>query len=916
MVPTPMTQDRPAASGTLTFLFSDIEGSSRLEQEVGTEAYAALLARHRSILRTAFEAHGGEEQGTEGDSFFVIFPSAAEAVRAAIDAQRGLADADWPDGRAIRVRIGLHTGEVTRSVDGYVGIDINRGARISAAGHGGQVLVSTATRGLVGEALPDGVAWRDLGTYRLRDFPEPERLSQLVIDGLPTDFPALRTADARPNNLPSTVTSFVGRERELTEARLLLQTARLLTVTGLGGIGKTRFAIELAHRAGVDFPDGTFFVPFEPVDDPVLVPGAIAQAVGIVEIGARQPVDVLKELLGGRRVLLVLDNFERLTAAAPVIGDLLRAAPGLRFVVTSRAILHLSGEQEFPLEGLTVPPDIERLNPSELVGRTGTEARATAGEGLLTYSAVRLFVERAMAARPSFSLDPTNAATVARICARLDGSPLAIELAAARIRLLPPDAILVRLERQFELLASSARDVPERQRTLRGAIAWSYDLLAEPHQHLLERLACFIGGCDLETAERVCGPADELGVDVFDGIAELADQSLVRTSEAGDDIRFTIPETIRQFAYERLQARGETDEIRRRHAEAFLDLARAAAIELSGADQRRWVERLEREHDNMRAALTWATEAPAPQVALGLAFSLWRFWQKRGHLLEARRRLEEIGARAWAPEEPVAYARFLEALGGIAYWQGDFAGAVRPYQAALDIWRELGDRAEIANALYNLAFTYNIDANSQSETYVYDLSQGREQLAESLAIFREIGDVRGIGNVLWAMGSADMFAGHFDKALPVFVEAREAFRSVGDKTMEAWALHMAGVLDTQLGNYAGAEDAFRHAYGHFADAGDITGQSLIVEDFASLALAAGEPERGIRLWAAARRIQQTIGAGLVQAQINSGGKNAWRDPLPTDATPARRAELEAEGRGWTLEEALAYALDGVVPEGG
>ncbi len=492
---------------------------------------------------------------------------------------------------------------MSRSVDGYVGIDINRGARISAAGHGGQVLVSTATRGLVGEALPDGVAWRDLGTYRLRDFPEPERLSQLVIDGLPADFPALRTADARPNNLPSTVTSFVGRERELTEARLLLQTARLLTVTGLGGIGKTRFAIELAHRAGVDFPDGTFFVPFEPVDDPVLVPGTIAQAVGIVEIGARQPVQLLKELLGGQRVLLVLDNFERLTAAASVIGDLLRAAPGLRFVVTSRAILHLSGEQEFPLDGLTVPPDIERLNPSELVGRTGTVARATVGEGLLTYSAVRLFVERAMAARPSFSLDASNAAIVARICARLDGSPLAIELAAARIRLLPPDAILTRLERQFELLASSARDVPERQRTLRGAIAWSYDLLAEPHRHLLERLACFIGGCDLETAERVCGPTDELGVDVFDGIAELADQSLVRRSEAGDDIRFTIPETIRQFAYERLQARGETDEIRRRHAEAFLDLARAAAAELSGADQRRWVERLEREHDNMRAAL-------------------------------------------------------------------------------------------------------------------------------------------------------------------------------------------------------------------------------------------------------------------------------------------------------------------------
>jgi len=909
-----MTEARPAPSGTVTFLFSDIEGSSRLEREVGTTAYATLLAQHRAILRSAFAAHDGSEQGTEGDSFFVIFPSAAEAVRAAVDAQRGLAAATWPDARAVRVRIGLHTGEVTQSVDGYVGIDINRAARISAAGHGGQVVVSAATRGLVGDGLPAGVTWRELGTYRLRDFPEPERLNQLVIDGLDGDFPPLRTADARPNNLPSTVTSFVGRERELTEARRLLVTARLLTVTGPGGIGKTRFAIELAHRAGTDFPDGTFFVPFEPVDDPILVPGTIARAVGIVETGTRQPLELLKELFGAQQVLLVLDNFERLTAASPIIADLLRAAPGLRFVVTSRALLHLSGEHEFPLDGLTVPPDLARLNPSELVGRTGSVARTTGGEGLLTYSAVRLFVERAMAARPSFSLDAANAATVARICARLDGMPLAIELAAARVRLLPPDAILSRLERQFELLASAARDVPERQRTLRGAIAWSYDLLDEPHQHLLDRLACFIGGCDLETAERVCGPADEIGVDVFDGIGELADQSLVRRTEAGDDIRFTIPETIRQYAFERLEARGEADALRRRHAEAYLDLVRAAAAELSGDDQRRWVERLEREHDNVRAALAWAVDAPDPAIALGIAYSAWRFWQKRGHLVEARRRLEEIARKPWVKDDPVAYAHFLEALGGIGYWQGDFEGAVVPYQAAVDVWRQIGDKGEIANALYNLAFTYNMDVNNRSTNVVYDLSHGHELLAESLAIYREIGDVRGIGNVLWALGSADMFAGKSAEALPTFIEARDAFRTVGDRTMEAWALHMLGTVHIQTEDWAGADDAFRHAYRHFADAGDITGQALIVEDYATLALASGDKERGIRLWAASRRIQETIGAGLVRAQVEAGGLQVWRDPAPGDATPERRAELEAESRSWTLEDALAYALDGTLPE--
>jgi predicted ATPase/class 3 adenylate cyclase len=908
-----MTDERPGPSGTVTFLFSDIEGSSRLEREVGTDAYAPLLALHRSILRAAFRAHGGVEQGTEGDSFFVVFASAAEAVRAAVECQRGLFEAEWPDSRAIRVRIGLHTGEAARSEGGYVGIDINRAARISAAGHGGQVVVSTATRGLVGDGLPVGVAWRDLGTYRLKDFPEPERLSQLVVEGLRADFPALRTVDARPNNLPTTVTSFIGRVQELVDARRLLGTTRLLTITGPGGIGKTRFALELATQTGADFPDGTFFVPFEPVDDPLLVPGTIARVVGIVESGTRPPLELLIELLGSQRVLLVLDNFERLTNAAPVLGDLLRAGPGVRIVVTTRALLHLSGEQEFPLGGLAVPPDLERLTMAEQTGRAGFDARASEPDRLLGYGAVRLFVERAIAARPSFSLGPANAAVVARICARLDGMPLAIELAAVRVRLLSPDAILARLERQFELLASGARDVPERQRTLRGAITWSYDLLDEPSRRLLERLACFAGGCDLETAEQVCGPAEELGRDVFDGIAELADQSLIRRSEADGGARFTMPDTIRAFALERLVDRGEADEIRRRHGRAFLDLAQTAGPQLSGADQRRWVEVMEREHDNFRSALSWAVETPEPAVALGLGFHLWRFWQKRGHLAEARRRLDDIASRPWAKDDPVAYARLLEALGGIAYWQGDFQAAIPRYKASVDLWRALGDRAEIANALYNLAFTYDIDSNANAVSPTYDVSLGRPLLEESLAIYREIGDPRGIGNVLWAMASADMFAGKSDRALPGFDEARSAFKAAGDRSMEAWALHMSGVVEVQLVDFPAADEAFRHALRHFADAGDITGQALIVDDFATLALASGNKERGIRLWAAARRIQDTIGSGLVQSQIASGGTNAWLEPQPGDATPERRAELEAEGRALTLEEALAYAVDDVLP---
>ena len=831
-----------------------------------------------------------------------------------MDSQLGLAAGDWPEGHPVRVRMGLHTGEVTQVGEGYVGIDINRTARIAAAGHGGQALVSAVTRGLVGEALPPGVSWRELGTYRLRDFPEPAPLNQLVVDGLVNDFPALRTIDARPNNLPMALTTFVGRERELTEARRLLGTARLLTVSGPGGMGKTRFAIELAHAAAEEFPDGTFFIPFEPVDDPVLVPGTIARAVGIVESGTRPPLEDLKALLAGQRVLLVLDNFERLTAAGPIIGDVLRAAPGVRFVVTSRAILHLSGEHEFPLDGLAVPPDLDRLTPEGRIGRAGATARAIEPDRLLAYEAIRLFVERAIAARPSFSLDRTNAVAVARICARLDGMPLPIELAAARVRLLPPDAILTRLKRQFELLASGARDVPERQRTLRGAIAWSYDLLDGPSKHLLERLACFSGGWDLETAEQVCGPAEELGLDVFDGIAELADQSLIRRSEADGEIRFSMPETIHDFALERLTERGEVDELRRRHAQAYLDLSRAAAPELAGADQKRWLERLEREHDNFRSAMAWAIDTPDPATALGLAYQLWRFWQKRGHFAEARRRLDDLATRPWAKDDPVAYAHLLEALGGIAYWQGDFPAAIPAYQAATDIWREVGDRREIANALYNLAFTYNIDTDNTAHEPSFDMAYGRPLLAEALAIYRELDDQRGIGNVLWAMGGTETFADRPESSLPIFEEARAAFKAVGDRTMEAWSLHMMGVADVMLEDFPAAEDAFRHALRHFSEAGDITGQSLIVDDFATLALASGDKERGIRLWGAARRIQETLGTGLVRAQIASRGR-AWIEPGPDDATPERRAELEAEGGALTLEEALAYALDDTLPEG-
>ena len=578
-----MTASQPIMRGTVTFLFSDIEGSTRLEQRVGTARYGELRERHRAILREAFGAHEGIEQGTEGDSFFVVFASAREAVAAAVAAQRRLAAEPWPDGETVRVRIGIHSGEAELAGESLVGLDINRAARIAAVGHGGQILLSDATRGLIQGQLPAELRLRDLGAFRLKDLLGPEHVVQVEADDLPADFPPLRTPDARPNNLPTQLTTFVGRDAELEEAARLLSTTRLLTLTGPGGTGKTRLSLQLASGVADDFPDGVFFVPLEPIRDPMLVASRIATAVGVAETGARPIAETLSTWLRDRRLLLVLDNFEQVAAAAPLVSDLLRAAPALTVIVTSRAALRVSGEQEYPVPGLPTPPDLSHLSGLDRMQLPG-ESRALDLAALSQYAAVRLFIERAVAVRPGFSVTNANARRVAAISARLHGMPLAIELAAARIKLLSPDAILARLEHQLDVLAAGARDLPARQQTLRGAIAWSYDLLDEDARRLLDRLSVFAGGCDLEAAEAVCGPASELGGELVDGLMALADQSLLKVEEAADgEPRFPLLDTIREYAAERLAERGETGAIQDRHRDWFLALAERAATEMSGA---------------------------------------------------------------------------------------------------------------------------------------------------------------------------------------------------------------------------------------------------------------------------------------------------------------------------------------------
>jgi predicted ATPase/class 3 adenylate cyclase len=901
-----VTDPARATTRTVTFLFTDIEGSTRLELDLGTARYAALRERHRELLRAAFAAHGGEERSTEGDSFFVLFDSARSAIRAAIDGQRALAAEPWPDGVTVKVRMGVHSGEALLEFGDVAGYDVNRAARIAGTAWGGQIVVSDAVRALA-DGAGEAFQLRGLGEHRLKDLLAPERLSQVVAPGLPEEFPPPRSLDTRPNNLPTQLTSFVGRHDELEEALRLLRGTRLLTLTGPGGIGKTRLSLQIAAAAADDFPDGVWFVPLEPVRERELVAPTIARVIGVTDKANRPVLDGIAEALGSGRVLFVLDNFEQAIDAAPIIPEMLARSAGLRILVSSRTALRVSGEQEFPVPGLPTPPDpsripeLERLNlPAEL--RT---VRASTLEG---FESAQLFVARARSVRPGFELTDANAPAVARITARLHGMPLAIELAAARIKLLSPEQIVDRLEGHLALLTSGSRDLPERQQTLRGAIAWSYDLLDPGTRRLLNRLAVFVGGCELELADRVCGPASELGVDVLDGVGTLIDQSLLRVSEADDAQRYLMFDAIREYASEMLTTSGECDDIEERRSRAFLDLAEEAAPQLRGADQRRWLDRLEREHDNLRATLMWATSRPEPDLAVRVAFALWRFWQQRGYLNEARTRLDEMRAQDW-DLSPVLRARLAEARGGVAYWQADQATAEACYTEALALWREIGDQPEIANALYNRAYA---DAAWIMGGQSGDASAAREMLREALQIYRDLGDVEGEGNILWAMGSFNFFANEMVEAESVYREALALHRAGNNRTMEAWSLHMLALALVSQKRPAEAKAAAGEALAFFKEAGDVAGITLVLDDLSGVAIFDDDLPRAGRMWGAARHLQEMTGADI--AAFNETGFGSLGYPTARQVlSPEDLERYAAEGAAMSLDEAVAYAFETFQP---
>jgi len=891
-------------TGTVAFVFTDIEGSTHLAQTLPDERWTSILARHRELIRTAVAAHHGVEVSTEGDGFFLAFARTADAIAATVDAQRTLSAEPWPADAVVRVRMGIHTGDGRIDADGsYVGADVHRAARVAAAGHGGQVLVSETTSTLVADELPPGVALRGLGEHRLKDL-RPERICQLVIEGERTEFPPIRSLDRRPNNLPTQLTSFVGREAELAEAGDLLRTTRLLTLTGPGGTGKTRLSLQLAADVAERFADGIWFVALEPVRDPSLIATTILTTLGLVEAGGRTARDVLVDWLANRQILFVLDNFEQVIDGAPVVADLLRAAPRASILVTSRAPLRVSGEQEYPVPGLPAPRDVLALSDLEKMNLPVGDRRLDAAAAT-QFEAVRLFIARAVGVRPDFKVTNENAPAVAGIAARLHGMPLAIELAAARIKLLSPDAILERLEHQLGVLASGSRDLPERQQTLRGAIAWSHELLDAGERRLLARLSVFVGGCELDSAEAVCGPATELdGLDVLDGLMALADQSLVRAEEVDGETRFRMLDTIREFASERLDASGERAEIERRHSATFVDLAESLTPRLTGADQRRWLGRLERDHDNIRAVLDRGFAASDGATTIRLGFAMWRYWQKRGHLTEASRRLRAMEKAPWSREDQVLRARLLEALGGVAWWQADLETMGPAYAEALAIWEEIGEQREIVNALYNNSFRYAVtdDPKASDPDRI-----GYDGMIRALALATSIGDDRGRANVLWGLGNYVYFHDTDDKGLAQFQEALDIFRRIGDRTMEAWSLHMAGTALLRTNQVDESRRDIGEALRLFHAYGDVAGITLTLDDHAAIAVADGDLPRAARLWGAARALSSASGVGL--ADFVDTEFEFYRGPNARNTLePAELERYAQEGRAMSLDESVGYAL--------
>jgi len=910
-------------TGTITFLFTDVEGSTALWEKY-SNAMSEVLSRHDEVLRTAIKAHNGHVFKTVGDAFHATFSTAPDALEAALEAQRVLLHEEWPETGPLRVRMALHTGAAEEREGDYFGPSLNTVARLLSAGHGEQILLSLATRELVRDRLPEESGLRDLGERRLKDLSSPEHVFQIIAPGLRSEFPPLNTLDVRRNNLPAQPTPLVGREKELNDVLALLRSpdVRLLTLTGPGGTGKTRLGLQAAAELTDEFEDGVFFVALTAIADPTLVAPTIARTLGLTESGDQPPEELLKGYLRDRQTLLMLDNFEHILESAPLLDALLSAAPNMKVLATSRIPLSLYGEHEFPVPPLSLP-DPQSLPPVE---------------SLTEYEALRLFVERAKAIRPDFSLTQENAPAVVEICARLDGLPLAIELAAARIKLLPPQAMLPRLGNRLKLLTGGARNLPERQRTLRNAIAWSYEMLDEGEKMLFARLAVFSGGSTLEGIEAVCDPRGDLPMDTLEGVSSLLDKSLLRQEEEpGEEPRLVMLETIREFALEKFEETTDAGAIKRAHAEYFLALAEQAEPRLWGPEDAAWLDRLEREHDNMRAALSRALEASSAELAVRLGGALRWFWNMGGYYGEGRSWLEAALAKDGSASAE-ARAKVLEGVGWLANQQGDLDRAEATAEEGLklsaeaglgavvtaDLQNVLGDVArhrgdyERATALLEkslalhreatdtrgIAWSLGNLANVASDRGSYE--RAKDLYEEGLTLARDLGGAELLGAYLISLGDEYLLEGNPERATELNEEAVGLYRKRRRGSLLQAALDNLGWSALIERDHQRSEDLFVESLVLSKDLGDKLVGSESIEGLACASGVGGEPERAASLFGAAEALREA--AGYQQATR----AHSLREPYLTDARSrvgeAAWTTAWEKGRSMTFEAAIAYAL--------
>jgi predicted ATPase/class 3 adenylate cyclase len=845
-------------SGTVAFLFTDIEGSTK-RWERDSSAMRAAVDRHFALLADAISAQNGVLFKTIGDAMQAAFPSVPQAIAAAVAGQSALRKEAWGELGPLRVRMAIHVGEATPKDGDYLAPALNRLARVLGAGYGEQILLTEPARALA-TTLPADHTLIDLGRHRLRDLLEAERIFQLAGPNLRVNFPPLKSLDLHTNNLPVQPTPLIGRESELAALREMIAVpgVRLITLTGPGGTGKTRLALQVAAESLDTFPDGVWWVPLATVSDPALVLEAIAAALDVRDVPGEPLITILAAYLRTRRTLLILDNLEQIVDAAPLIGQLIDAAPGLMILGTSREPLRLRAEREFPVAPLSVPREVPKVSLDDA----------------LASPAVQLFIQRAQAVKPGFTLDQSNAGDVVAIVRRLDGLPLAIELAAARVRILTPPALLARLDQRLALLTGGARDLPARQQTLRAAIAWSHDLLPRSDQALFARLSVFAGGCGFEAADAICEAAGGLEIDLLDGIESLVQKSLLRQEEApGGEPRFTMLQTIHEFAAERLAEQPEADDVYRAHAEFFFTLATNADWE-DLSRQGELLDRLEADHANLRRAIAFY-EAQGPS-SLGkrvrLSAELAYFWWIRGHLTEGRQILE----RALSAPGPV-------------------------------------DPGERAAALSGAALL----AEAQ-----WDLARARRLHEEALALHQTTGDTKGIAESLTGLGNIARQEGDLTSARALHKKALDARRTIGDEPGTAGALLDLGVIRLLEGDYTGAEPVLRESLELFQRSEDVAGEASVLQSLGFLSMSTGQlPEaqeqfrESLRRWRVLGNQQMTaIDLGNLAESLHLSGATDEAEPLYHEALTMFEVLGDPSGRGSALSQLGLLAVDDENPE--